>query len=282
MNKIYDCFLFFNELDLLEIRLNVLNSVVDYFVIVESTVTFSGKSKKLFFDENKNNFKDFEDKIIHIIIDDTPENFIKIQNSETQNFQKNKILKYLEESKFWNKNEKQWGREIYQRESMINGLLQCDDHDMIIFSDADEIPNPLCLKNLDHSKVYELKQNMFYYNVNTLKERFWSGSKIISWQKIKNNSINDLRQNKLTTEIVENGGWHLSFMGGKERIIEKLDAYSHQEYNNPYIISNIEKNISNNTDLFFNPKNFETVNGLDHLPEIMKNLIENKFPYLIK
>jgi hypothetical protein len=72
---IYDAFLFFNELDLLDIRLNLLNDVVDKFVVVESTVTFSGKTKKLFFDENKQMFEKFSDKIIHIVVSDTPEHF---------------------------------------------------------------------------------------------------------------------------------------------------------------------------------------------------------------
>ena len=78
MKKIYDCFLFFNELETLELRLEILNDIVDKFVIVESTVTFSGKEKKLFFNENKEKFKKFEDKIIHVIINDTPKDFVNL------------------------------------------------------------------------------------------------------------------------------------------------------------------------------------------------------------
>ena len=193
--KIYDAFLFFNELDLLDIRLNLLNDVVDKFVIIESTVTFSGKNKNLFYNENKDKFSKFKDKIIHIIVDDTPEDFhnlsfIEDPSSKKDEF-KNKILKYLNESTGWGRHEKQWGREIYQRESILNGLLDCDDDDIIIISDVDEIPNPneiLSVKK-EPNNVFEFKQNMFYYNINTLKERGWSGPKIAQWSTIKNNSL---------------------------------------------------------------------------------------------
>ena len=70
--KIIDCFIFYNELELLTYRINILNDVVDYFVIVESTHTFIGKEKKLYFDENKNLFEKFKKKIIYIIVDDFP------------------------------------------------------------------------------------------------------------------------------------------------------------------------------------------------------------------
>lgn len=288
---IYDVFLFFNELDLLDIRLNLLNDVVDKFVIVESTVTFSGKQKRLFFDENKNLFEKFNDKIIHIIVDDTPQDFNNINyilNPSTQSdVFKNKVLKYLNESGGWdrnNPNEIQWGREIYQRESMIKGLLDCDDNDLVIISDVDEIPNPLELmkiKDSNQSDVFEFKQNMFYYNINTLKERGWSGPKIAHWCIIKENSLNILRQNKLTNNVVENGGWHLSFMGGENRIKDKLEAYAHQEYNNNYIKENITINIQSKNDLFFRGSLSEIDINIE-FPKILLDLIIDKYQYLIK
>jgi beta-1,4-mannosyl-glycoprotein beta-1,4-N-acetylglucosaminyltransferase len=286
MSKIYDCFLFLNELDILDIRLNLLNKVVDKFVIVESTVTFSGKPKKLIFEENKSLFKNFLHKIIHIVVDDTPTDFLNLNvptNLTTElEIQQNKIFNYLINSNFWNKTEKQWGREIYQRESIVKGLISCNDHDMIIISDVDEIPNPLILENLDPTKIYELKQDMFYYNINTLKQKLWSGPKIASWNKLKSNSINELRQNKLTTLTINEGGWHLSFMGGKDRIVEKLNSYSHQEYNNNRIISNIENNIKNDSDIFFNPGKLSTINHLTYFPNDMIKIINEKYKYLLK
>ena len=288
---IYDAFLFFNELDLLDIRLNLLNDVVDKFVIVESTVTFSGKPKNLFFNENKHMFEKFNDKIIHIVVDDTPVNFNNIEfissPSTQQEIFKNKILKYLNESTGWNRNnpnEIQWGREIYQRESIINGLLNCDDNDLIIISDVDEIPNPLELmkiKDSDQSDVFEFKQNMFYYNLSTLKERRWSGPKIAHWSIIKENSLNILRQNKLTNNVVEDGGWHLSFMGGENRIKDKLEAYAHQEYNNNTIKENISRNIQSKNDLFFRGSLSE-INIIDEFPDTLLNIVNEKYQYLIK
>jgi beta-1,4-mannosyl-glycoprotein beta-1,4-N-acetylglucosaminyltransferase len=288
---IYDAFLFFNELDLLDIRLNLLNDVVDKFVIVESTVTFSGKQKRLFFDDNKHLFERFNDKIIHIVVDDTPQDFNNINyilNPSTQSdvFQ-NKVLKYLNESGGWNRsnpNEIQWGREIYQRESMIKGLLDCDDNDLIIVSDVDEIPNPielLKIKDSTQSDVFEFKQNMFYYNINTLKERGWSGPKIAHWSVIKENSLNILRQNKLTNNVVDSGGWHLSFMGGENRIKDKLEAYAHQEYNNSHIKGSITRNIQSNNDLFFRGSLTE-INIEDEFPNTLLDLIKQKYEYLIK
>ena len=289
--KIYDSFLFFNELDLLDIRLNLLNDVVDKFVILESTITFSGKTKKLFFNENKQLFEKFSDKIIHIIVDDTPEDFNNLSfTSNTSNIKdalKNKTLKHLNESTGWNRNnanEAQWGREIYQRESITNGFLNCDDNDLIIVSDVDEIPNPaelLKIKDSGQSDVFEFRQNMFFYNINTLKERGWSGPKIAHWSVIKENSLNILRQNKLTNNVVENGGWHLSFMGGENRIKDKLEAYSHQEYNNNHIKENLTRNIQTNNDLFFRGSLVE-INIENEFPNTLLSLIKEKYGYLIK
>jgi beta-1,4-mannosyl-glycoprotein beta-1,4-N-acetylglucosaminyltransferase len=261
MSKIYDCFLFFNELDILKLRLEILNDTVDKFVIVESTVTFSGKEKPLFFNENKDEFKKFEDKIIHVVINDTPDDFINLPYvsnplSDVDNV-KNKILKYVESSEGWSRHEKQWGRETYQRESMFYGMIGCSNDDIILISDLDEIPNPdeiLKLKNSILNSIVDFKQTTYYYYFNLLKEYNWSGTKCLSYGNLKNKSINLIRQNKHTTNIIKSGGWHFSFMGGPERVKAKIDAYSHQEFNNPYILSSVENNIFEENDPFFRGK----------------------------
>lgn len=285
--KIYDSFLFFNELDLLDIRLNLLNDYIDKFVLVESTVTFSGKSKKLYFNDNKNYFSNYLHKIIHIIVDDTPDNFINLEllnnPNNTKDKIKNKIFNYINQSSGWNKNENQWGREMYQRESMFNGLIDCNDEDAIIVSDLDEIPNPEEINNKTNG-VYDFRQKMFYYNLNTLKEENWSGPKILPYKTLIKSSINDVRQNKITTNIVNNGGWHLSFMGGENRIIEKIEAYAHQEFNNQYIKNNISKNLQNSQDLFmrYGDYSFKEIDIYREFPEKLIYYIKNKYPYLIK
>ena len=123
---IYDCFTFFNELDLLEIRLNVLNDVVDKFVLVEATTTFSGTPKPLYFNENKKRFDKFASKIIHVIINDTP-----IQP-------KTIIGEY-------------WSWEFFQRNAIVRGLVNCKETDTILISDLDEIPNPNQIKDFENS-----------------------------------------------------------------------------------------------------------------------------------
>lgn len=284
--KIYDAFLFFNELELLEMRMNILNDVVDYFVIVESTVTFSSKPKQLLFHDNRDLFDKFKDKIIHVVIDDSPSSFLTINyldNPTTdEEVLKNKILKYVDESPNWPRHESHWGVETYQRESIIKGLVNCNDDDIIIISDIDEIPNPIEIKNtkIMDCDVVNFNQNMYYYYVNMLKEKNWSGSKACTWKKLKTISLNSLRQNKHTTKTISDGGWHFSFMGGENKVIEKIEAYAHQEFNKPYYKDNIKNNIMTNTDPFFR-------GGLTHVEidnSYPKYLLENleKYKHMIK
>ena len=287
MKKIYDSFLFFNELEILKLRMNILNDVVDYFVVVESTITFSSKPKQLLFQENKHLFDEFKDKIIHVIVDDTPTSFLEInyiKDCKTDyDILKNKILKYVDESPNWPREQFQWGIETYQRESIIKGLTGCNDNDIIIVSDVDEIPNPLeitNLKNSDINYVFEFKQNMFFYYINMLKQTDWSGPKSCSFKTLKNISLNSLRQNIHTTNIINNGGWHFSFMGGEEKIIEKIESYAHQEYNNPYIKGNIKDNIKNNMDPFFRGYLTKIDINLTYPKYILDNL--EKYKHLIK
>jgi beta-1,4-mannosyl-glycoprotein beta-1,4-N-acetylglucosaminyltransferase len=84
--KIIDCFTFYNELKLLEYRLNILYNIVDYFIIVEANQTHQGKSKKLYYNENKNRFEKFQDKIIHIVVD-LPYIYPNINYKNNKNFQ---------------------------------------------------------------------------------------------------------------------------------------------------------------------------------------------------
>ena len=283
-NMIYDCFNFFNELDLLDVRLNYLDKYVDKFVIVESTVTFSGNKKRLYFDENKHLFDKFKDKIIHIIVDDTPDDFNRLEESTGDKLQ-DKINQYVNRSPGWGKSEKQWGREIFQRESIFRGIKDCDDEDIIILSDLDEIPNADVIKNLnfDNAKCFELKQRFFHYHINLLRELNWSGTKISKWCFVKESTINEIRQNKITDSVISEGGWHLSFMGGKDRIIEKIEAYSHQEFNHDIIKNNISLNIDQKTDIFYRDSNrCEVIDINNEYPKEIIDIVSEKYQYLIK
>ena len=129
---IYDCFSFFNELDILEIRLNTLNEVVDKFVLVEAPWTFTGNPKPLYFEENKERFKLFLDKIIHIVADQPP-----VSPTVTER-------------------ENAWIRESHQRNSINAGLNNAKNNDLIIISDLDEIPNPQIIKKIIFLLTYFL------------------------------------------------------------------------------------------------------------------------------
>jgi len=235
--KIIDCFIFYNELEILTYRLNILHNIVDYFILVESTHTFVGKEKKLYFNENKHLFEKF--KIIHIIISDFPYKYPKI------NF----------------KNNEQWQNEFYQRNSILQGLkkINLNDQDLIIISDVDEIPDPLTLENCKNGTIKvtfnSLEMDFYNYNLTTLINKNWYSSKIISYNnfkkfKSKSNSIRYISK-KISVPIPK-GGWHLSYFGNSQFINNKIINFSHQELNIPNFtdIKKIEDKIKNGQDLF--------------------------------
>lgn len=277
---IYDCFQFFNELDFLKIRLNVLNDIVDYFVLTESTITFSGDPKPLYYNENKDLFKEFNHKIIHVIVTDTP------NLPDTSPF----------------------ARDAHQKEARLRGLVKCKENDIIIYNDLDELPNPIKIKEIltrfDENKVYSFAQRMFYYYLNleevsgrllsyagdykNIKEKKWLGSYMFSYKLFKSKDVLDIRCAKRETdsERISDGGWHFSYVDGdknktlEERISHKIKSAAHQEYNNNKVLSKINKNILNKKDIFGRPSKFRKVNVDSSYPEyIVKNLKE--FNHLI-
>lgn len=228
--KIYDCLIYNNELDLLHLRLNILNEVVDKFIIVEGNTTFSGNNKSSDYLKNKNKFKEWEDKIIY--------KFIDIPTScKTP-----------------------WDKEIFSRNYCLT-LPIFKDEDIIISSDLDEIPRPEVIKNaISNNWVKDdyhltLKMDFYMYYINNFMTSNWYGSRIATYKYLKNKSIDDIRETteeecKITGPIIENAGWHFSYFGGEETIKHKIESFSHMEFNNQIIKSNILKNIQNNTDLF--------------------------------
>ena len=151
---IFDCFQYFNEEHIADLRFNILNDFVDKFIIVESTIDHQGKPKKLNFDINK--YKKFKKKIKYIIVDDTPKNLIKPHTGGESLVEK------------------------HQRNSIMKGLTDADENDLIILSDVDEIPDLKKLNQYDKSKYGVFSQRMFMYKINFLniKENNWHGSKI--------------------------------------------------------------------------------------------------------
>ena len=210
--KIIDCFTFYNELDLLNYRLEVLNEYVDYFVLVEATHTHVGNEKKMYFKENKDKFKKFENKIIHIIVDDFPHKHPNID-----------INKYH-----------QWLNERFQRECIERGIntLSLKNKDVILISDLDEIPNPKLLGKVKNNEIKITKYNLFmdtyYYNLNNKKiSNKCCECKILTYFEYKNLNITCHEIRRLTNKIetLVNGGWHLSYFVDSNFIKNKIKNF---------------------------------------------------------
>lgn len=283
MTKVYDAFLFFNELDLLEIRLNTLDPCVDYFIISECDHTFTGKPKLFYYEENKERFKKFHDKIIHVKHHNTD----KVDLSFKFNNEKEKYL-YEQIKIDYNKHnargatpEDHWRREFQQREMTRFGMLSIDDNDIVINSDVDEIPNPKSLLEIktwcESDKIYGLRQKVYnyYLNLHNPNEDGWWGPKISRYGNIKNRSINEIRCIKDDTiHSIWDGGWHFTSMGGIAAIRKKIESWGHQEYNNDFIKNNIEQRVKEGKDIFFRSETKYTPLPIDEA--MPKYIVENR------
>ena len=211
--KIYDCFSYWDEDLLLDLRLNVLNDFIDYFVIVEGNKTWQNNFKKLRFDINK--LSKFKDKIIYIPVEDMPEG------------------------------DNPYLRENHQRNCISRGLKNALENDLIIISDLDEIPNPEALKNFSPSMEYAVfKQKHFYYKINlqSQKNPYWHGSRICVKKFLKSPQwLRELkfkkrpfwRLDKLRlNNIIDNGGWHFCNLKNAEQLLYKYKNLC--ETNDPY------------------------------------------------
>ena len=200
--KIFDCILFFNELEILDLRLMTLNEVVDYFVLVEANKTFTGNTKEFVFENNRNLYEDYLNKIIHIKVEDTPP---------------------LDRSK------DVWTIEKFQRNSITRGLLNANDKDRIIISDVDEIPDPEIISRVKESRrTLTFNQRFFYYYVNCMSNRTWNGSVITSFFNVRTQSPQTLRDRARHHGVnrIQKSGWHYTYMGGVGKIRTKLNNLS--------------------------------------------------------
>ena len=277
---VYDCFQFFNELDILNIRLHVLNDVVDRFVSSEATETFSGLKKPLYYEENKGMFREFEDKIIHVVVDDTPAGYTH-------------------------------DRDTFQKNAVTRGLKDCTDDDVIIFSDLDEIPNPDAIKRIldagiDKTKVYHFAQRLFYCYLNMeevsgkllaycgdfdgVEHPQWIGTKMCSYSLIRKNGwqLGQLRfpEMKKIGIRVPDGGWHFGYMGGhhetdlRKRVSEKVVSAAHQELNSKYILDRVEDNVLDGKDLFGRDSKFVITEIDSTYPKYLRDHLD-EYDFLI-
>ncbi len=249
--KIFDCFMYFDEEIVLDLRLNILNEYVDYFVVVESLFTHKGDKRDLKFNHNK--FSKFKKKIIYLVYDEQPKGIEEINENDNEG---EKSRKYI-----LNANHRENG----QRNFISRGLDKAKNEDLILISDVDEIPN---LENINFNEVNEklilFKQDMFYYKFNLkLPELEWSGTKackkkdFINPQWLRN--IKDKKYSLFRLDLffsktkyanlrfIQNGGWHFSNIKTAKEIEYKLKSYlHHREFDvNPMSLDEIDNIIEN-------------------------------------
>jgi len=259
---IYDCFQYFNEDHMVDLRLNILNEHVDYFIISESTKTHQGKNKEINFDIKK--FTKFKHKIKFIVADYKEEiNFTKHTGGESP-------------------------IEQHQRNSLIKGLEKASSDDLVILSDTDEIPDLTKLSEINNKKKFTaFAQKMFMYKLNlqNLNESDWIGSKVTkvkhlkSMQELRNMKFKNYpfwRIDKFNQQIIY-GGWHFSFLQSPEQILKKIKSYSHGEFNKENLEKKeIERKIINNEDIFDRGTILKKINIDDTYP---KYIVANKDKY---
>jgi len=202
MSKTYDCFSFFDELDLVEIRFEILDSVVDYFVVSEDTVSFAGKEKPLYFKENYDRYEKWHHKIIYV----NPPPFKENQE----------IFKRALNSPNTGLKEEVWLREFYQKESIGLALSSCKEDDVIFISDVDEIWNPEISKAVEPGIVYRPEQECrpFYLNFKSNNDiSGWTGTRYSDYATYSNFGPNHFRtEREIKGKLIPNGGWHFTWL----------------------------------------------------------------------
>jgi len=283
--KVYDCFLFYNELEMLDIRFNELYDTVHKFVLVESPFTHQGTPKPLFYAENKKRFEQFSDKIIYAVEDfhDTAPN--------------------------------PWAREFAQRNRALVELekLSIDGMDAVIVSDLDEIPRAASLPGLYsyfvnvEPEITYLHMRFYYYYLNCdFAHLAWDRGYFAPYCVLKGLSLNQIRSAHSIlprilpvlgkNEIVPRShltdaerardrfqhvrdnttGWHFSYVGGVDSIIDKLKAFSHTEYNSDFFCNRdrILQAISSNRGVIDGPDRFVVVPVDDSYPKYIRDNVE--------
>ena len=220
---LYDCFTFFDELELLDLRMRVLSGVVDRFVLVESTTTFTGQPKELVFAANKEKFSKYP--ITHVVVEDSP------PPASPTNV---------------------WNVEEFQRNCIMRGLTDAPTDSCILVSDADEIAHPDALKeHRNATGIVGFPQRLYYYYVNCLQNQIWRGPVLSPLASIPTPHQMRFMRGKCPC-YAEQLGWHFSYMGGVERIQRKLAAFSETQVNTKDNASteNIERCLLSGGDLF--------------------------------
>ena len=284
--KIYDCFMYFDEEVVVDVRLNTLDKFVDYFVIVESKFTHRGEERNLKFNHEK--FSKFKDKIIYLVYDQHPETIEKVLDGDHED---EKSRKYIFNAGH---------RENGQRNYIQKGLSLAKEDDFVLISDVDEIPD-LSDVNFENikEKIILFKQDMFYYKFNLhLPNLIWTGTKGCKKENLINPQwLRNIKDRKysffridtffskmkyISIKIISNGGWHFSNIKTPKEIKHKLRSYlHHREFDEqPLSIEEIEK-IIKNKQAIYDLKVDKTVNKIGNGSKLEKFEM-NKLPDYIK
>lgn len=284
--KIFDCFMYFDEEVVLDVRLNTLDKYVDYFVIVESSFTHKGDNKNLMFNHNK--FEKFKNKIIYLVYDKQPKGIEAVNENDSED---EKSRKYILNAA---------RRENGQRNFIQNGLNKAEDNDIILISDVDEIPN-LSEVNFNNisEKIIMFHQDMFYYKFDLkIPNLLWTGTRgcrkkyLLSPQWLRNVKdrkyfpfrIDILFSEKKYSSIkfISNGGWHFSYIKTAEEIEHKLKSYlHHREFDEQSLSVEEIQNIIENKKAIYDLKVDKRVNKIGDGSKLVKIKFE-KLPIYIQ
>lgn len=204
---IYDCFTFYNELELLQLRLEELHDLADRFVLVEATRTYRKKKKNCVYKTHADMFEGFNSKIIHVIVDDMP-------NSSNA-----------------------WDLEYHLRNSIMRGVSHCNDDDIILISDVDEIPRKAAVRSLIsqiRDEFVTLHMPLYYYYLNCKLPADWCGTVVTRYELLKQSAPQFLKTNKEYFRGIPDAGWHFSYLGGIDRIVEKIATATTVDYDTAY------------------------------------------------
>ena len=238
--KIIDCFIFNNEIDLLKKRINLLNGVVDHFVLVEANQTHSGLSKETYFESVKSDFFEVLHKIEHIVVD--------LPNQFLYDATESDVEEHLKIN---------WFRENYHRNEILRGLYNLDliDYDVILISDLDEIPDPSKLnkfiESIPDGEFRVQTQKWYCWDLNRLYNNSWPGTSAIKWDDLKKTTPQTIRSKRYDDQYKNNTelfGWHCSWFGGIDQTMSKLSSFAHQELKD-ITIEDIENKMTMNLDI---------------------------------
>jgi beta-1,4-mannosyl-glycoprotein beta-1,4-N-acetylglucosaminyltransferase len=260
--KIIDCFTFFNELDLLEFRLRLLDSHVDHFVIAESNLTHSGKTKPYHFEAHKDRFTPWLNKITYIPLQQSTDG-LDISKPETG----------------YNPGSAAWKLENEQRNALSAATALAGEDDLVLISDLDEIPNPFLIKKVnleDGPVVLSMLFHYYYLNCQNMgAERWWNGTILCTGKQFAGITPQQLRDNRNVYKSIPKAGWHFSFLGGPEKIKYKIQSFAHTEFNKDEYLNEdqILEAIKEGKDIFNRPGTSYKFVSLYFYPDYLRSVM---------